>query len=89
MCYSEFGEIFHDIAALDADVLLIEHARSDAALLRVANLVRTAQSSLTTAVVVISAVCAVLSLATALAVLVYFERVPATQSGVEAEAVAA
>ncbi|HEU5434286.1 MAG TPA: 5-methyltetrahydropteroyltriglutamate--homocysteine S-methyltransferase, partial [Thermomicrobiales bacterium] len=35
MCYSEFGEIFPDIAALDADVLLIEHARSDAALLQV------------------------------------------------------
>jgi 5-methyltetrahydropteroyltriglutamate--homocysteine methyltransferase len=35
MCYSEFGDIFHDIAALDADVLLIEHARSDAALLEV------------------------------------------------------
>ncbi|HEX5500397.1 MAG TPA: 5-methyltetrahydropteroyltriglutamate--homocysteine S-methyltransferase, partial [Thermomicrobiales bacterium] len=35
MCYSEFGEIFHDIAALDADVLLIEHARSDEALLEV------------------------------------------------------
>jgi 5-methyltetrahydropteroyltriglutamate--homocysteine methyltransferase len=35
MCYSEFGDIFHDIDALDADVLLIEHARSDAALLEV------------------------------------------------------
>jgi 5-methyltetrahydropteroyltriglutamate--homocysteine methyltransferase len=35
MCYSEFGEIFAEIDALDADVLLIEHARSDAELLEV------------------------------------------------------
>jgi 5-methyltetrahydropteroyltriglutamate--homocysteine methyltransferase len=35
MCYSEFGEIFADIDALDADVLLIEHARSDQELLEV------------------------------------------------------
>jgi 5-methyltetrahydropteroyltriglutamate--homocysteine methyltransferase len=35
MCYSEFGEIFPDIAALDADVLLIEHARSDRELLEI------------------------------------------------------
>ncbi len=35
MCYSEFGEIFPDIAAMDADVLLIEHARSDRELLEV------------------------------------------------------
>lgn len=35
MCYSEFGEIFHDIEALDADVLLIEHARSGEELLEV------------------------------------------------------
>jgi 5-methyltetrahydropteroyltriglutamate--homocysteine methyltransferase len=35
MCYSEFGEIFPDIAALDADVLLIENARSGAELLDV------------------------------------------------------
>ncbi len=35
MCYSEFGEIFPDIDALDADVLLIEHARSGEALLEV------------------------------------------------------
>jgi 5-methyltetrahydropteroyltriglutamate--homocysteine methyltransferase len=35
MCYSEFGEIFPDITALDADVLLIEHARSDEELLEV------------------------------------------------------
>jgi 5-methyltetrahydropteroyltriglutamate--homocysteine methyltransferase len=35
MCYSEFGEIFPDIAALDADVLLIEHARSGEELLEV------------------------------------------------------
>jgi 5-methyltetrahydropteroyltriglutamate--homocysteine methyltransferase len=35
MCYSEFGEIFHDIAAMDADVLLIENARSGAELLEI------------------------------------------------------
>jgi 5-methyltetrahydropteroyltriglutamate--homocysteine methyltransferase len=35
MCYSEFGEIFADIAALDADVLLIEHARSAQELLEI------------------------------------------------------
>ncbi len=35
MCYSEFGEIFPDIEALDADVLLIEHARSGEELLEV------------------------------------------------------
>src|SRR5215207_7867397 len=35
MCYSEFGEIFAEIDALDADVLLIEHARSDQELLEV------------------------------------------------------
>lgn len=35
MCYSEFGEIFADIDALDADVLLIEHARSDQELLEI------------------------------------------------------
>ena len=35
MCYSEFGEIFADIDALDADVLLIEHARSDRELLEI------------------------------------------------------
>ncbi len=35
MCYSEFGEIFHDIEALDADVLLIEHARSGEEMLQV------------------------------------------------------
>ena len=35
MCYSEFGEIFAEIDALDADVLLIEHARSDRELLEV------------------------------------------------------
>jgi 5-methyltetrahydropteroyltriglutamate--homocysteine methyltransferase len=35
MCYSEFSEIFHDIAALDADVLLIENARSGEELLEV------------------------------------------------------
>lgn len=35
MCYSEFGEIFDDIAALDADVLLIEHSRSDQELLEI------------------------------------------------------
>ncbi|HLL50065.1 MAG TPA: 5-methyltetrahydropteroyltriglutamate--homocysteine S-methyltransferase, partial [Thermomicrobiales bacterium] len=35
MCYSEFGEIFTEIDALDADVLLIEHARSDQELLDV------------------------------------------------------
>lgn len=35
MCYSEFAEIFPDIEALDADVLLIEHARSGEELLEV------------------------------------------------------
>ena len=35
MCYSEFGEIFPDIAAMDADVLLIENARSGAELLEI------------------------------------------------------
>jgi 5-methyltetrahydropteroyltriglutamate--homocysteine methyltransferase len=35
MCYSEFNEIFPDIAAMDADVLLIENARSGAELLEV------------------------------------------------------
>ncbi|MGH7544793.1 MAG: 5-methyltetrahydropteroyltriglutamate--homocysteine S-methyltransferase, partial [Gemmatimonadota bacterium] len=35
MCYSEFENIFESIAAMDADVLLIENARSDAELLRV------------------------------------------------------
>jgi 5-methyltetrahydropteroyltriglutamate--homocysteine methyltransferase len=35
MCYSEFGEIFPEIEALDADVLLIEHARSGEELLEV------------------------------------------------------
>ena len=35
MCYSEFGEIFAEIDALDADVLSIEHARSDQELLEV------------------------------------------------------
>jgi 5-methyltetrahydropteroyltriglutamate--homocysteine methyltransferase len=35
MCYSEFGEIFDEIAALDADVLLIEHARSGEEMLEV------------------------------------------------------
>ncbi len=34
MCYSEFTDIFDSIAAMDADVLLIENARSDAELLR-------------------------------------------------------
>jgi 5-methyltetrahydropteroyltriglutamate--homocysteine methyltransferase len=35
MCYSEFNEIIDAIAAMDADVLLIENARSDAELLEV------------------------------------------------------
>lgn len=35
MCYSEFGEIFDEIAALDADVLLIENARSGTELLEI------------------------------------------------------
>ena len=35
MCYSEFGEIFDEIDALDADVLSIENARSDQELLEV------------------------------------------------------
>ena len=35
MCYSEFNDIIDSIAALDADVLLIENARSDAELLDV------------------------------------------------------
>ena len=35
MCYSEFGEIFEEIAALDADVLLIENARSGTELLEI------------------------------------------------------
>ncbi len=35
MCYSEFGEIFDQIAALDADVLLIENARSGTELLEI------------------------------------------------------
>ncbi len=35
MCYSEFNDIIDAIAAMDADVLLIENARSDAKLLRV------------------------------------------------------
>ena len=35
MCYSEFGEIFNEIAALDADVLLIENARSGTELLEI------------------------------------------------------
>jgi len=34
MCYSEFGDIVADIAALDADVISIEDARSDGAMLR-------------------------------------------------------
>jgi 5-methyltetrahydropteroyltriglutamate--homocysteine methyltransferase len=34
MCYSEFGEIMNAIAALDADVISIENARSDDATLR-------------------------------------------------------
>ena len=34
MCYSEFGDIIEAIAALDADVISIEDARSDAAMLR-------------------------------------------------------
>ena len=34
MCYSEFGEILEAIEALDADVILIENARSDDATLR-------------------------------------------------------
>ena len=35
MCYSEFGEIFDEITALDADVLLIENARSGTELLEI------------------------------------------------------
>ncbi|HET9581729.1 MAG TPA: 5-methyltetrahydropteroyltriglutamate--homocysteine S-methyltransferase [Gemmatimonadota bacterium] len=35
MCYSEFNDIIEHIAAMDADVLLIENARSDAELLEV------------------------------------------------------
>ncbi|MFT4041469.1 MAG: 5-methyltetrahydropteroyltriglutamate--homocysteine S-methyltransferase, partial [Thermomicrobiales bacterium] len=35
MCYSEFGEIFEQIEALDADVLLIENARSGTELLEI------------------------------------------------------
>ena len=35
MCYSEFNDIIDSIAAMDADVLLIENARSDAKLLEV------------------------------------------------------
>ncbi len=35
MCYSEFNDIIEAIAAMDADVLLIENARSDAELLEV------------------------------------------------------
>jgi 5-methyltetrahydropteroyltriglutamate--homocysteine methyltransferase len=35
MCYSEFGDIIDAIAALDADVISIENARSDNELLRV------------------------------------------------------
>jgi 5-methyltetrahydropteroyltriglutamate--homocysteine methyltransferase len=35
MCYSEFNEIIEAIAAMDADVLLIENARSGAELLEV------------------------------------------------------
>ncbi|MBI4512466.1 MAG: 5-methyltetrahydropteroyltriglutamate--homocysteine S-methyltransferase, partial [Gemmatimonadetes bacterium] len=35
MCYSEFADIFDSIAAMDADVLLIENARSEAELLHV------------------------------------------------------
>jgi len=35
MCYSEFNDIIDSIAAMDADVLLIENARSDAELLDV------------------------------------------------------
>ncbi len=35
MCYSEFNDIIEHIAAMDADVLLIENARSDAELLGV------------------------------------------------------
>jgi len=34
MCYSEFGDIIESIAALDADVISIEDARSDGAMLR-------------------------------------------------------
>ncbi|HEX4128438.1 MAG TPA: 5-methyltetrahydropteroyltriglutamate--homocysteine S-methyltransferase [Pirellulales bacterium] len=34
MCYSEFGDIIDAIAALDADVISIEDARSDGAMLR-------------------------------------------------------
>ena len=34
MCYSEFGDIINAIAALDADVISIEDARSDGAMLR-------------------------------------------------------
>ncbi len=37
MCYSEFNEIIDAIAAMDADVLLIENARSGAELLEVFN----------------------------------------------------
>ena len=35
MCYSEFNDIIEHIAGMDADVLLIENARSDAELLEV------------------------------------------------------
>jgi len=35
MCYSEFNDIFEHIARMDADVLLIENARSDSELLEV------------------------------------------------------
>jgi 5-methyltetrahydropteroyltriglutamate--homocysteine methyltransferase len=34
MCYAEFGDVLEAIAALDADVLSIEDARSDGAMLR-------------------------------------------------------
>jgi 5-methyltetrahydropteroyltriglutamate--homocysteine methyltransferase len=34
MCYSEFGDTIESIAALDADVISIEDARSDGAMLR-------------------------------------------------------
>ncbi|MGH2534949.1 MAG: 5-methyltetrahydropteroyltriglutamate--homocysteine S-methyltransferase [Thermomicrobiales bacterium] len=35
MCYSEFGDVIDAIAALDADVISIENARSDLALVKV------------------------------------------------------
>jgi 5-methyltetrahydropteroyltriglutamate--homocysteine methyltransferase len=34
MCYSEFGDIMQDIAAMDADVITIETSRSDMAVLK-------------------------------------------------------